>query len=136
MKTEDTNDTSTAARPKLKIKTLKLTRETVENLSERDAGAIKGGSSAGGSGSTEGGAASLIVKCWVARAVYGEENPRWRLFRDWLLADAPVWFRDLYARHGERFARWIAPHPTAKAVIRWWMDTRIEHRSIASTQPA
>ncbi len=60
--------------------------------------------------------------CWVARAVYGESNPRWMQFRQWLLSDAPPWFRNLYIAHGERFARWIAPHPAVKSVIRRRMD--------------
>ena len=138
MKSKKTKGEATEPAPKgkVKIKNLKLTRESIENLSDADAGGVKGGSSATGGGSTEGGGTSLVIKCWVARAVYGEDNPRWRLFRDWLLADAPVWFRDLYARHGERFARWIAPHPTVKSVIRRWMDARIERKSFTLTQPA
>jgi hypothetical protein len=66
--------------------------------------------------------------CWVARAVYGEDNPRWMLFREWLLSDAPAWFRNLYFRRGESFARWITPHEGAKSVIRRWMDSRIERK--------
>jgi hypothetical protein len=58
----------------------------------------------------------------VARAVYGESNPRWMQFRRWLLSEAPPWFRNLYIRHGERVARWISPHPVVKSVIRRWMD--------------
>ena len=73
--------------------------------------------------------------CWVARAVYGEENPRWLLFRDWLLADAPAWFRGLYLRHGEHVARWIAPHAAVKSIIRLWMDSVIDRRPLASSQP-
>src|SRR4249919_1674666 len=60
--------------------------------------------------------------CWVARAVYGEDNPRWMLFREWLLNDAPRWFRDLYVRHGQSVARWITPHERVKSVVRHWMD--------------
>jgi len=66
--------------------------------------------------------------CWVARAVYGEDDPRWRQFRAWLLADAPGWFRTLYIRHGERFADLITGRTRVKSVIRHWMDQRIAHR--------
>jgi hypothetical protein len=66
--------------------------------------------------------------CWVARAVYGESNPQWRLFREWLLNDAPAWFRNLYIRHGESFAGWLAPHEGLKNIIRRWMDGRIKGR--------
>ena len=43
MKTDNTKDTGTPAKPKAKIKSLRLTKETVEDISKRDAGAIKGG---------------------------------------------------------------------------------------------
>ena len=60
--------------------------------------------------------------CWVAREVYGAEDPRWLLFRAWLLTDAPVWLRDLYAAHGESFAAWIHDKPVAKACVKVLMD--------------
>ena len=63
--------------------------------------------------------------CWVARAVYGVENPRWLLFRFWLLHRAPGWFRALYLRHGERFGAWLGDKPRLRGAIRRWMDTRI-----------
>jgi flagellar hook-associated protein 2 len=63
--------------------------------------------------------------CWVARAVYGARNPRWVLFRHWLLSRAPGWFRALYLRHGERFAAWLGDQPWLRDVIRRWMDARI-----------
>ena len=63
--------------------------------------------------------------CWVARAVYGEADPNWLLFRGWLLVDAPAWFRRLYIRHGARVAHWIEPHRYLKAPLRRWMDARI-----------
>ena len=50
MKTENTKGTSTSAKTKATIKTLKLAKETIENLSDRDAAAVRGGrSSSGGS---------------------------------------------------------------------------------------
>jgi flagellar hook-associated protein 2 len=63
--------------------------------------------------------------CWVARAVYGAENPLWIVFRHWLLHRAPSWFRALYLRHGERFALWLGDKPWLRSVIRRWMDGRI-----------
>ncbi len=68
---------------------------------------------------------SNSTSCWVARAVYGEANPRWLLFRQWLLGHAPAWFRGLYLRHGEKFAAWLQNKPWLKAAIRRWMDARI-----------
>jgi hypothetical protein len=104
-----------------KAKKLGLKKETLKDLSAKNKGAaVKGGRAALC-------AAGLCTPpqatpCWVARVVYGEENPRWLLFRRWLLGDAPGWFRRLYVSHGERFARWLAPHAAIKSLIRRWMD--------------
>lgn len=63
--------------------------------------------------------------CWVARAVYGVGNPRWIVFRVWLLSQAPSWFRWLYLRHGERFASWLDDKPRLRHFIRRWMDKKV-----------
>lgn len=60
--------------------------------------------------------------CWVAREVYGQYDPRWVVFRSWLLGPAPSWLRGAYIRFGERFALWIADKPNVKRVIRFLMD--------------
>jgi hypothetical protein len=60
--------------------------------------------------------------CWVAREVYGAENPKWLLFRAWLLTEAPIWLRDAYGTHGETFATWIHDKPVMKAIVRAMMD--------------
>lgn len=77
-------------------------------------------------GSIAGGIIGAIPFCWVAREVYGEENPKWQLFRDWMLNEAPCWFRNLYIQHGERFAKFISNKPKFKNIIRKWMDNRIK----------
>lgn len=68
------------------------------------------------------------ISCWVAREVYGIEDIRWMLFREWLMSDAPAWFRALYLKHGEKFAAWIVDKPRIKRVIRKFMDGRIESK--------
>jgi hypothetical protein len=73
-----------------------------------------------------GSAGGAAMMCWVARTVYPEDNVKWRLFRRWLLRIAPKWFRNLYLRHGERFSKWISNKPTLKAIIRRWMDRKVE----------
>jgi hypothetical protein len=65
--------------------------------------------------------------CWVAREVYGVENPKWVLFREWLFSKAPAWFRNLYIKYGERFAEFIRNKPKLKSLIRRWMDSRISY---------
>lgn len=62
-----------------------------------------------------------IPWCWVAREVYGAD-PAWIFFRDWLVEDAPEWFRRLYVKHGEKTAAWIADKPKVKASLRKVMD--------------
>ena len=63
--------------------------------------------------------------CWVAREVYGANNPAWVLFREWMLNDSPCWFRSAYLKFGEKFAMFIKNKPRLKARIRQWMDTKI-----------
>jgi hypothetical protein len=64
--------------------------------------------------------------CWVAREVYGISNPMWVLFREWLLNDSPGWFRNLYIKHGQRFAGWLSKNEWLKPSIKKWMDSRIK----------
>jgi hypothetical protein len=73
-----------------------------------------------------------IFGCWIARAVYGDENPKWLMFREWLFTRAPQWFFSFYLKHGERIATWLKRNPWAKAPIRIWMDSRI--RSLENHQ--
>ena len=75
-----------------------------------------------GLGSLAGG----IAACWVAREVYGIENPKWLEFRYWMLNDAPSWFRNLYIKYGERIAKFISNKPRIKSIIRKWMNTKIK----------
>lgn len=70
-------------------------------------------------------AAAGSAACWVAREVYGIENPKWLDFREWMLNDSPAWFRALYLKFGERFAKFISDKPKVKAVIRRWMDSKV-----------
>ncbi len=81
----------------------------------------------GGLGSLAGGlGGGMIAKfCWVAREVYGANNPAWMAFRFWMLNESPSWFFKLYVKYGERFARFISDKPRLKARIRMWMDTKI-----------
>lgn len=60
--------------------------------------------------------------CWVAREVYGEEDPRWTEFRHWLLTAAPKWLVRAYVKHGEAFAGVVRKVPALKRVLRPLMD--------------
>ena len=69
-----------------------------------------------------------VPPCWVAREVYGIYNPRWLIFRDWLLSESPSWFRKLYIKHGSSFAKWLRNKPTLKKIIKLWMNSIIKGR--------
>ena len=73
-----------------------------------------------------GGVPKPTVPCWVAREVYGEENPKWLFFREWLETSSPKWFHQLYLEEGERFAKYIKDKPFLKAVIKFGMDSVIK----------
>ena len=75
-----------------------------------------------------GGSGGLLAACWVARAVYGVQNPRWLIFREWMLHESPAWFRALYLKHGEKFAEWIANKPLLKRMIRAAMDVVVDRK--------
>jgi len=90
-----------------------------------------GGGMQGGGGGMQGGGGGMQGMCWVAREVYGCDNPRWLLFRHWLLTEAPPWLRNLYASHGEAFAIWLRDKPLAKFGIRFLMDQAISRCPIS-----
>ena len=74
-----------------------------------------------------GGAAigALGMLCWVAREVYGEENPKWLEFRKWLISNADDNLLDAYIEHGEEFAAFISDKPKLKQLVKTWMDSKI-----------
>ncbi len=60
--------------------------------------------------------------CWVAREVYGEDDPKWLQFRDWVVGASPDWFFNLYSKHGEKVAEKVKRNPWTKKVLRPLMD--------------
>jgi hypothetical protein len=67
-------------------------------------------------------AAAAITLCWVAREAFGQADPRWKLFRFWLLTFAPRFVRMQYGRHGRTLARWLARHGRLKPAVRAIMN--------------
>jgi hypothetical protein len=63
--------------------------------------------------------------CWVAREVFGIDNPQWLEFYDWKEFKAPKWFKKLYDSFGERFAKFISNKPRVKKIIKTWMEDKI-----------
>jgi hypothetical protein len=66
-----------------------------------------------------------IFACWVAREVYGADNPKWVEFREWMFTKASDNLRNFYLEYGERIAESIRNKPKIKAIIRKWMDSKI-----------
>ena len=77
-----------------------------------------------GAAGTLGGAG--ILKCWVAREVYGRMNPDWLTFREWMVNEAPAWLRNAYIKYGQQFADFIKDKPRVKWFIKLWMDSKIK----------
>jgi len=80
---------------------------------------------AGGGADILGKVAPFGLICWVAREVYGAENPKWMRFREWILTKASDNLRNYYIKHGEKIAESIRNKPKIKAIIRRWMDSKI-----------
>jgi hypothetical protein len=100
----------------------------------QQAAAAKSAGSKGMFGSLGGagiGAAGLLgaglLRCWVAREVYGRMNPDWLTFREWMVNEAPAWLRDIYIKYGQQFADFIKDKPRVKWFIKLWMDSKIKH---------
>lgn len=54
-----------------------------------------------------GSVAGGFAGCWIARRVYGNDNPKWKQFRNWLFTKAPESFREYYLQNGERISKLI-----------------------------
>ena len=78
----------------------------------------------GGAAKTAGTIGTVASKagCWVAREVYGENDVRWEIFRNWLTTEAPEWLYKLYIENGERFAEYIFDKPFLKSIIKSLMN--------------
>ena len=105
------------------IRANRIQMETsIQAANAQRSGAIWGGV-AQGIGSAIGG------KCWVAREVYGKDNPEWVVFRNWLESEAPEWLDTLYTEEGERFADFISDKPFLKSVVKMAMDLVVKPRT-------
>jgi hypothetical protein len=89
---------------------------------QQSAGMLSAGVGVAGAAAS---AAAAAAVCWVARAVYGVDNPRWLYFRNWLYSKrCPGLLRAFYLRFGERLAKVITNHEkTLKPLIRMAMDS-------------
>lgn len=98
---------------------------TSEYLGVSGDSAVPAGGQNGIDSGVFGGGASF---CWVAREVYGADDPRWLVFRGWMLTEAPASLRDVYGAFGPDVAAWIHGRPAAKAALRFLMNTVVDPR--------
>lgn len=71
---------------------------------------------------TVGKVGAAAVTCWVAREVFGADDPRWLRMRHWMLTKAPVPLRDFYLEYGPAIADYIRDKPSLKTAIRTDME--------------
>ena len=67
---------------------------------------------------------TIGMMCWVAREVYGKDDPKWLQFREWVIGYSPDWFYNAYIKYGERMASVVAKAPVLKEIIRPFMDAK------------
>jgi len=61
--------------------------------------------------------------CWVAREVYGVNNYKWIIFRNWLYyGTAPNWLQKNYTKYGKQFAKFISNKPILKYIVKFLMN--------------
>ena len=101
---------------------IRANRIQQENANAAAAAQVKAGKSAGIGSAIGGGLTALALLCWVAREVYGKEDIRWTIFRQWIYTEAPEWLFKLYAKHGEKFAEYISNKPFIKRIVKCAMD--------------
>lgn len=80
-------------------------------------------------------AAGGALFCQAARVIYGDATPEQLMFRDWILFKAPDWLRVLYAKHAEKFGKWVKNRPIARAVTKFLMDLAIRNANQKSSAP-
>jgi hypothetical protein len=72
-----------------------------------------------------GGGQGVAGFCWVAREVYGENNIKWLIFREWMITSSPNIVYSLYKKYGKNIAIFIKNKPKIKKIIKYFMDNII-----------
>jgi hypothetical protein len=65
------------------------------------------------------------ARCWVAREIYGRDDIRWILFREWISKKENGLLCFWYDLFGKRIANFIKNKPRLKRIIKCWMDRKI-----------
>ncbi|HEX7162139.1 MAG TPA: hypothetical protein VF223_13000 [Trebonia sp.] len=77
--------------------------------------------------------------CWVARAIYGEDDPRWRYARHFIfnIWSGPVarMVQRLYCRYGRQVAPYVKRSRVLKALLRPLFDIAVRKGQAAQRNP-
>jgi hypothetical protein len=94
---------------------------------QQSAGMLSAGVGVAGAAAS---AAAAAAVCWIARAAYGVDNPRWLYFRNWLYSKkCPRILRAVYLKFGKRLAKLLNDYHLMNG-IRVLMDAVIYDRRI------
>jgi len=63
--------------------------------------------------------------CWLARAVYGENNPEWKRFREYIYNIAPHWQKEIYIKYAPRLSRYVKKNNLFRTLLKCWMNTKL-----------
>jgi hypothetical protein len=108
-----------------------LNADTQAQVAKRGA-QTAAGSAVGSLIGTLGSAYIMSSICWVAREIYGKDDSRWVVFRMWLKFKAPKWFKKLYEKYGESYAKFISNKPILKYVTKKLMNMVIKNERLVS----
>lgn len=73
-------------------------------------------------GATVAAAVAIAAACGIARAVYGTEDTRWKVWRNWLMNHAPRWVRRFYLRAIPKVTPLVKRHEPLRFCLQKGMD--------------
>jgi hypothetical protein len=105
-----------------------------QQQASQQAGAAQSGALiSAGSTAAVAAATTAAIACWVARAAFGEEDNRWKIFRHWLMNKAPKNLRALYLTRGRAFAPAVRKYAPLRTLVRFLMNLAVERTAYVRT---
>jgi hypothetical protein len=100
--------------------------------SQQTAGMVSAGVGLAGTAASTG-AMVAAMSCWVARAVYGEHDPRWKIFRHWLMNKANTALRISYMKYGQALALRVERNRLLRSCLKLLMDPIVKRTVYVAT---
>jgi hypothetical protein len=98
---------------------------------QQSAGMLSAGVGVATSAASIAATAAGAAACWLARAVYGTDDNRWKIFRHWLMNKAPGALRRAYLRYGEALSLSVRSSASLRFILKLLMDRIIERTTYA-----